>query len=124
MNIVSEQLEFEFTLPRGYVDPAGDVHRVGWMRLATALDEIEPMQDPRVETNESYLPVLLLSRVLTKLGSLTNITPAIVEGLFASDLAYLQDLYLRLNSPENVVVTTACPNCNHRFNLQVAPLGE
>ena len=124
MNIVSEQLEFEFTLPRGYVDPAGDVHRVGRMRLATALDEIEPMQDPRVETNESYLPVLLLSRVLTKLGSLTNITPAIVEGLFASDLAYLQDLYLRLNSPENVVVTTACPNCNHRFNLQVAPLGE
>lgn len=121
---MSDQLEFEFTLPRGYVDSAGDVHRVGRMRLATALDEIEPMQDPRVETNESYLPVLLLSRVLTQLGSFTNVTPAIVEGLFASDLAYLQDLYLRLNSPENVVVTTACPNCNHRFNIQVAPLGE
>jgi len=124
VNIVSEQLEFEFTLPRGYIDPAGDVHRVGRMRLATALDEIEPMQDPRVEANESYLPVLLLSRVLTQIGSIRSITPTIVEGLFASDLAYLQDLYLRLNSPENVVVTTACPNCNHRFNLQVAPLGE
>ncbi len=121
---MSSYTEFEFTLPRGLVDASGQVHRTGRMRLATALDEIEPVQDPRVQANEAYLPVLLLSRVLTQLGSLTSITPAIVESLFASDLAYLQDLYLRLNSPESVIVTTACPNCNHHFNLQVAPLGE
>ena len=121
---MSEQLEFEFTLPRGYVDSDGIVHRTGRMRLATAMDEIEPMQDPRVAANESYLPVLLLSRVVTQLGSLAAVSPAVVEGMFASDLAYLQDLYLRLNSPESVVVTTECPNCNHRFNLQVAPLGD
>lgn len=121
---MSSYTEFEFTLPRGFVDASGEVHRTGRMRLATALDEIEPVQDPRVQQNEAYLPVLLLSRVLTQLGSLTSITPTIVESLFASDLAYLQDLYLRLNSPESVIVTTACPNCNHHFNLQVAPLGE
>ena len=121
---MSSYTEFEFTLPRGFVDESGQVHRTGRMRLATALDEIEPVQDARVQENEAYLPILLLSRVLTQLGTLTPVTPSIVESLFASDLAYLQDLYLRLNSPESVVVTTACPNCNHHFNLQVAPLGE
>ncbi|MCI0396430.1 MAG: phage tail assembly protein [Chloroflexi bacterium] len=118
------QTEFEFTLPRGYVDPAGQVHRGGRMRLATALDEIEPMQDARVESNESYLPVLLLSRVVTQLGQLPAVTPRVIESLFASDLAYLQELYLRLNSAENVVVSAVCPHCNGRFHLQVAPLGE
>ena len=93
------------------------------MRLATAIDEIEPVRDPRVQANESYLPVLLLSRVVTALGTLPAVTPEIVEGLFAVDLAYLQELYLRLNSPENVIVTTVCPQCSHRFNVQVAPLG-
>lgn len=116
--------EFEFSLPRGYVDASGQVHRVGRMRLATALDEIEPIQDPRVQANESYLPVLLLSRVVTQLGELQTVSPTVIEGLFAADLAYLQELYLRLNSPESVVVTTVCPNCNYHFNLQVAPLGE
>lgn len=120
---MSNNSEFEFTLPRGYVDSTGNIHRSGTMRLATAMDEIEPVQDPRVLENESYLPILLLSRVVTGLGTLPAITPTVLEGMFASDLAYLQDLYLRLNSPDSIVVTTACPNCNHRFNLQVAPLG-
>lgn len=117
------QTEYEFTLPRGYIDGSGTNHRQGRMRLATALDEIEPVQDPRVLANESYLPVLLLSRVITQLGTINTITPGIVESMFASDLAYLQELYLQLNSPESLVVTTTCPNCQHRFNLQVAPLG-
>ena len=117
------QTEFEFTLPRGYEDADGHIHRTGRMRLATAMDEIEPVQDPRVMTNEAYLPVLLLSRVTTQLGTLPAVTPNIIEELFASDLAYLQELYLRLNSAESLFVTTVCPNCDHRFNLQLAPLG-
>jgi hypothetical protein len=116
-------MEFQFVLPRGYVDSAGQLHREGIMRLATALDEIEPMQDPRVMANESYLPVLLLSRVVTRLGHLPAVTPRIMEGLFASDLAYLQDLYQRINATEQVVVAAVCPNCNTAFQLQVAPLG-
>ena len=115
---------FEFTLPRGYVDPAGTVHRRGEMRLATALDEIEPLQDPRVRQNEAYLPVLLLARVVVRLGSLEAVTPAVIEALFAGDLAYLQDLYLRLNDSEPVVVSAICPHCNSQFQLQVSPLAE
>ncbi len=116
------QTEYEFVLPRGYVDGAGQVHRHGRMRLAVALDEIEPMQDPRVRANESYLPVLLLSRVVTQLGGLTAVTPQVMEGLFASDLAYLQDLYLRLNSNEPVLLGAVCPHCSAAFQVQVAPL--
>lgn len=116
-------MEFHFVLPRGYVDSAGQLHREGIMRLATALDEIEPMQDPRVVANESYLPILLLSRVVTRLGQLPAVTPRIIEGLFASDLAYLQDLYQRINATEQVVVGAVCPHCNTAFQLQVAPLG-
>ena len=115
--------EFEFTLPRGYVDGEGRVHREGRMRLATALDEVEPMGDPRVQDNESYLPILLLSRVVLQLGDLPAVTPTIVEGLFASDLAYLQDLYVRLNGADSVAVGAVCPQCGAQFSLQVAPLG-
>lgn len=117
------QTEFEFTLPRGYVDANGQVHQHGRIRLATALDEIEPMQDPRVRTNESYVPILLLARVVTRLGDLPAVTPRVIEGLFATDLAYLEDLYQRLNSPEAIVVEAACPHCNQSFQLEVAPLG-
>jgi hypothetical protein len=120
---MTTQTEFEFTLPRGFVDATGQTHQNGRMRLATALDEIEPMQDPRVQANESYLPILLLSRVVTQLGELTAVTPQVVEGLFASDLAYLQDLYLRLNSADSVLVGAVCPTCSTQFQLQVAPLG-
>lgn len=116
------QTRFDFTLPRGYVDAEGNVHRHGQMRLATALDEIEPLRDPRVQQNEAYLPILLLARVVLKLGDLESVSPRVMEGLFSADLAYLQDLYLHLNSPEPVVVGALCPHCNQQFQLQVAPL--
>lgn len=116
-------VDFAFTLPRGYIDASGQVQREGRMRLATALDEIEAVQDPRVQANEAYLPVLLLSRVVTQLGALPLVTPAIIAGLFAIDLAYLEDLYQRLNSPEPVHVGAVCPYCSGQFQLQVAPLG-
>lgn len=120
---MSIQTEFEFTLPRGYVDESGQIHQQGRMRLATAVDEIEAVEHPGVQQKESYLPVLLLGRVVTQLGSLENITPRIIAGLFASDLAYLQDMYLRLNSTDPVMVGAICPHCNNEFQLQVAPLG-
>jgi hypothetical protein len=116
------QMEFEFTLPKGYVDANGQVHQYGRMRLATALDEIEPMQDPRVRHNEAYLAVLLLARVVTRLGDLPAVTPRVIEGLFAADLAFLQDLYQRLNSTDSIVVGAVCPHCNGQFQLEVAPL--
>lgn len=116
-------MEFEFELPRGYVDDQGTVHQNGKMRLATALDEIEPLNDPRVQANEAYLVILLLSRVVLRLGDLPAVTPQVIEGLYASDLAYLQDIYQRLNAPSNIVVGAVCPNCSTQFQIQVAPLG-
>jgi len=116
------QTEYEFTLPRGFLDAAGQLQRQGRMRLATALDEINAIADPRVQENDAYLPVVLLSRVVTALGDLPHITPHVVEGLFASDLAYLEDLYARLNSAEPVTLTTVCPHCSGTFALRVAPL--
>ena len=118
------QTHFDFTLPRGYVDADGHVHREGQMRLATALDEVEPLADPRVAENEAYLPILLLARVVTRLGDLEQVSPAVVEQLFAGDLAYLQEMYLRLNGSEAVYLDAICPACDTRFQLQVAPLGE
>ena len=91
------QTEYEFTLPLGYVDQDGELHRDGTMRLATAADEILPLKDPRVRANEAYLIVILLSRVVERLGALPQITPKVIEGLFAADLAYLQYLYNRIN---------------------------
>jgi hypothetical protein len=117
------QTEFEFTLPRGYVDESGQVHQQGRMRLATAVDEIEAYEHPGVQQKESYLPVLLLGRVVTRLGTLAEVTPRVIAGLFASDLAYLQDMYLRLNSSDPIMVGAICPHCNNEFQLQVAPLG-
>ena len=116
-------MEQEFELPRGYVDGSGQVHQKGAMRLATALDEIEPLQDPRVRANEAYLAIILLSRVVTRLGELPAVTPQVVGGLFASDLAYLQDLYQRLNALESVIIGAVCPQCSTQFQLKVAPLG-
>jgi hypothetical protein len=114
--------EFEFRLPRGYMAELGQVHSTGRMRLATAMDEIESLQDPRVQANEAYLPVLLLSRVVVQLGELSAVTTQVIEGLFASDMAYLEDLYQRVNSPEYVVLGAVCPQCDTQFQLQVAPL--
>jgi len=112
--------EFDFVLPRGYVDDEGTVHREGRMRLATARDEILPQRDPRVRENEAYLTVILLSRVVTHLGSIRQVTPATIEGLFASDLAFLQDLYRRVNSEGTTHVAITCPACKHEFAVDVA----
>ena len=117
-------MEIEFTLPHGFVDGQDQVHKNGTMRLATALDEIEPLQDPRVQANQAYLVILLLSRVVTRLGAIGVITPQIIEGLYASDLAYLQDVYQRMNATEHLVLGAICPNCGTQFQLQVAPLVE
>ena len=114
--------DYEFTLPQGYAGQAGEIHRHGIMRLATARDEIEAVAHPQVQANEAYLPVVLLSRVITRLGPLTEITPQIVEGLYAADIAYLEDLYLRINSYDEVLVKAICPHCSRELNLRVAPL--
>ncbi len=118
------QKEFEFILPRGYVDADGNLHRRGVMRLATARDEIEPLADPRGRANESYLAILLLSRVITRLGDISPTPPAVIEGLFSSDFAFLQDLYLRLNDDGSRWITTECPTCKTRFDLDLLPNGE
>ena len=117
------QTEFTFTLPQGYADD-GDLHREGVMRLATAADEIQPLKDPRVQSNGSYLTVILLSRVVTKLGSLDQVTPHVIENLFVSDLEYLQDLYERVNTRGADVVDTACPECGESFAVEVDPGGR
>src|SRR5512143_380403 len=112
--------EYAFVLPRGYVDGSGTVHREGVMRLATARDEIIPQRDPRVRENEAYLTVLLLSRVITKLGSLGQVHTGVIEGLFASDLAFLQDLYRRINQEGHTAASVTCPSCSHEFTVDVA----
>lgn len=118
------QTEFEFTLPRGYVDSEGQVHRRGRMRLATASDEIAPLRDPRVRSNEAYLTIILLARVITRLGRLTEVNPHIVEGMFSADLGYLQDFYRRINEVGENRITVVCPECERRFEVEVVPLGE
>ncbi len=96
------QTEFEFTLPKGYVDSDGNLHRKGVMRLSRAIDEITPMRDPRVKGNPAYATVIILSRVITKLGGLEEINPMVIENLFASDLSYLQKFYRQINELEEV----------------------
>ena len=117
------QTEFEFQLPKGYVDPEGNLHQVGTMRLATAIDEIAPMRDPRVKVNEAYLSIILLSRVITRLGTLTHINPGVIEDLFSADFAYLQDFYRRINDDGQVQSEVVCPECQNRFQWEVVPLG-
>ena len=118
------QTEFEFVLPKGYVDDQGNLHREGTMRLATAMDEIIPLRDPRVRNNEAYLVVILLSQVITRLGTLPKVTPAMVEKFFAADIAYLQDLYRQINDVGVRKVTLWCPNCGHEFEEEIPLLGE
>jgi hypothetical protein len=112
--------EYAFVLPRGYVDQVGVVHRDGIMRLATARDEISPQRDPRVRENEAYLTVVLLSRVVTRLGTLAQVHTGVIEALFASDLAFLQDLYRRINEEGHTAAAVTCPACNHAFTVDVA----
>lgn len=117
------QTQFEFTLPRGYVDQDGTVHKQGMMRLATAMDEIAPLRDPRVRDNQAYLAVILLSRVVTNLGSITHVTTNVIESLFAADLAYLQSFYRSINEDGVTALTLPCPSCNHELEVDLAELG-
>lgn len=117
------QTEFPFLLPRGFIDPQGQLHREGRMRLATAFDELESAQDVRVQTNAAFLPILLLSRVIMQLGTVQLITPQLIGSLFVSDLAYLEELYERINTPELVMLDVVCPVCSSQFPIQVAPIG-
>lgn len=113
------QTEYEFELPRGYVDQNGTLHKRGTMRLATAADEILPMRDQRVQQNPSYLTVILLSRVVTKLGDLTTVDTKVIERLFTADLAYLQSFYQQINEMDAPKVQTSCPKCEHEFEVTV-----
>lgn len=118
--------EFPFELPRGYLDPGGTLHRHGVMRLATARDELVPLRDDRVRENPQYLTVVLLARVITRIGSVTDVHAGVVEDLFAADLAFLQDMYRRINSEGHTRASVGCPDCGHRFEVDVAGgrLGE
>lgn len=118
------QTEFNFTLPKGYVDETGTLHKQGTMRLATAADEIMPLRDPRVQQNPAYLTVILLSRVVTSLGSLKIITPRVIEELYTSDFAYLQEMYNRVNQNGANVIKAKCPKCEHSFDIEAEVLGE
>jgi len=118
------QTEFPFTLPHGYVDADGTLHRDGTLRLATAYDEIAPLKDPRVQSNPGYLVIILLSRVITPLGSLDHMNPKVIESLFAADFAFLQDLYQRVNQTGNSHLLVQCPHCNEDFEVELAHMGE
>jgi hypothetical protein len=120
---MSLQTEYEFTLPRGYIDKDGNLHKQGAMRLATAVDEITPLRDPRVTANQAYLAIILLTRVITKLGSLTDINTGVVEKLFSADFNFLQDFYRRVNENGVAKVSAACPECNHNFEVDLSRLG-
>lgn len=113
------ETEFEFTLPRGFVDRGGTVHREGVMRLANAGDEILPLRDPRVQQNPGYLTIILLARVITRLGTLPKVDTNVVERLYTMDLAYLQDLYQRINTMEMPVYRTICPHCGEEIEVPV-----
>jgi len=121
---MSLQTEFEFTLPRGYVDQAGNLHRTGVMRLATAMDEIAPLRDLRVRSNQAYLVIILLSRVIVKLGNVPQVTTGVIESLFAADMAYLQAFYRQINEQGTSLMELTCPECNAKFEVDLAELGE
>lgn len=116
--MVGATTEHPFVLPHGYVGPDGALHREGAMRMATAYDEIAPLKDPRVVQNPGYIVVILLSRVVTRLGTLEYINPKVIEGLFASDLAHLQDMYVRLNRNGRERMLVTCPHCAGDFEVE------
>lgn len=117
------QTEFEFTLPRGYVDPDGTLHRTGTMRLATAMDELAPLRDPRVQQNEAYLVIILLARVITRLGDIQQLTPNVVESFYTADLAFLQRFYRQINESGTSRVAVECPSCNAEMEVDLSTLG-
>jgi hypothetical protein len=116
--------EVPFMLPRGFQDADGTLHRDGRMRLATAADEILPLKDPRVKQNPAYLTVIVLSRVITRLGELTDVNTRVVEQLYASDVAYLQELYEGMNRTGDAAIRTVCPSCEHAFDVEMTSLGN
>lgn len=119
--------EYEFTLPKGFVDKDGNLHKKGTMRLATAKDEIAPLQDHRVRSNQAYMIIVLLSRVITRLGDLKAIDSRTIEGLFSADLDYLQRFYQKINEAESTDVHLTCPHCSESFDIpfdEVLPSGE
>lgn len=118
------QTEISFTLPMGLVDAHGETHRQGTMRLATARDEIEPLRDPNVRANGAYLSVLLLARTVTRIGSVTDITPELVERLFAADFDHLQRIYERVNSNGDAVGVVSCPQCAQRFEVDLTEIED
>ncbi|MDA8219098.1 MAG: hypothetical protein M0Z94_15950 [Dehalococcoidales bacterium] len=118
------QTEFEFTLPCGYVDGEGNLHKQGIMRLATAMDEIAPLKDLRVKSNQAYFVVVLLSRVISRLGSLPEVNTKVIENMFSADLAFLQDLYRRINESGHNRMAVTCPSCSHSFEVEVEFSGE
>lgn len=113
------QTTFEFVLPRGYVDVDGVVHREGTMRLATARDELLPLLDPKVKEHEAFLTLLLLGRVVTRLGTLPRVDDQVIGGLWATDLAFLQDLYRRINTEGSTMAEVSCPSCSTHFMVDV-----
>jgi hypothetical protein len=117
------QTEHEFTLPLGYVDAQGNLPREGVMRLATAADEILPLKDARVQANQAYVVVILLSRVISRLGNVSQVTPKIVESLYAADLTYLQDFYNRINRTGRPSLPAICPQCTHAFEVELQAEG-
>ena len=120
------QTEFEFNLPKGYVDKDGNLHRQGVMRLANARDEILPLQDYRVKQNRAYLVVILLSRVITRLGTLRGeeIHPQVIESLYSADLTFLQEFYRSINEDGAAAVPVTCPSCGTGFETEGARSGE
>lgn len=115
----SFQTEVSFELPKGYIDKNGEVHKSGVMRLANAADEIVPLNDPRVKMNAGYLSILLLERVIIKLGNLPKVSANVIENLFTSDMAYLQDLYQKINAAEPQTADFVCPKCSHKFQVNL-----
>ena len=118
------QTIFEFTLPKGYVDKKGNLHKKGKMRLATALDEIAPLRDPRVQQNQNYLTIIILSKVIIELGDLEKIDISIIENLFTADLGYLQELYNRINQYADAKINFKCPHCEKDIEVDMNFLGE
>ena len=115
--------EYEFILPRGYVDKDGNLQREGVMRLANAKDEIVPLNDLRVQRNRAYLIIVLLSRVIKRLGSLNDINTGVIENMFASDLRFLEEMYNRINE-DDATVRVNCPDCGSNFDKEFGRLGE
>ena len=116
--------EFNFILPRGLVAPQGGIHRQGVMRLATAKDEIYVQKDSRVQRDPAYGVLVMLSRVIIQLGSLSSVTPELLEELFTRDLAYLREFYNRINQQGNAYISVECPQCNSQFSAELSLSGE